>query len=471
VSTSFFSILTQSQIEDIHHSALRVLHDTGVRVESQELLTLLAEFGGEPDSGAQRIRFAPAWVEQFIAESDKYDWTCHRPSHHCSAGIYQGLYLDPETDELEPFTEETLRDYVRVAHALPEVGSVGILGVPFVPDWAPAAYTPLAEKLYAWKYGAYADGTVQFTGLCPYLEEIYARYAEETGSSLPEAFSATGYLLSPLRLARSECEQLLYFKSRGLHMGVGHMLSLGLSTPVTIAGGAVLKLAESLFLSILRRALWGGRGLSLGGFGVVGEMRNARSMGGRPENSTIGIVLGQLARWYGVRSGGGGGLSDAKEPSPQAGMQKALASAIAVCACGSASLDAGLLSLDEINSPEQLVHDAELTGAFQHLLRPVEITTETLAVEDIASVGPGGNFVGSPLTAQRFRQDLWQPNLWDWQALPEWLASEAHSDRLRAKQRIQEILSSPPPEPGISEEFEGDLRAIIARAVAANAAD
>ena len=471
MSNAFFSVLTQSQIEDIHRAALQVLHGTGVRVESQELLSLLGEFGGEPDFEDQRIRFSPPWIEQFLAESEKYDWSCHQPSFRCSVGIYQGLYLDPETDQLQPFTEETLRDYIRVGNALPEVNFVGMLGVPFEPDWVPAAYTPLAEKLYAWKYGARPYGTVQFTGLCPYLEEIYARYAEETGRPLTEVFGATGYLLSPLRLARSECEQLLSFKSRGLRMGIGHMLSLGLSTPVTIAGAAVEKLAESLFLSILHRALWGGRGFSLGGFGVVGEMRTARSMGGRPERSTVEIVLAQIARWYGVRSGGGGGLSDAKEPSPQAGMQKALASAIAVCACGSAELDAGLLSLDEINSPEQMIHDAELTGALQHLLRPVEVTAETLAVDDIASVGPGGNFMGSTLTAQHFRQDLWQPSIWDWQVLPEWLTSGAHSDRRRAKKRIQEILSSPPPEPGISEELEEDLRAIIARAVAANAAD
>jgi trimethylamine--corrinoid protein Co-methyltransferase len=385
VSTGFFSALTQVQIEDIHDSALRVLKETGVLIESEELLALVGESGGEPDLQAQRIRFSPTWVEQFIADADKYDWTSHQPSFHCSAGIYQGLCLDPETDELKPFTEETLRDYIRVGHGLAEIGSVGLLGLPFVPEWMPAAYTPLAEKLYAWKHRAHPDGTVQFTGLCPYLEEMYARYAEETGRSLSDVFGATGYLLTPLRLARSECEQLLHFRSRGLRMGIGHMLSLGISTPVTIAGAAVLKLAESLFLSILRHALWGDRGFSVGGFGVVGDMRSARSMGGRPEGSTIGIVLGQVARWYGVRSGGGGGLSDAKEPSPQAGMQKALAAAIAVCTCGSAGLDAGLLSLDEINSPEQMVHDAELTGALQHLLRPVEVTEETLAVEDIAA--------------------------------------------------------------------------------------
>ncbi len=86
-------------------------------------------------------------------------------------------------------------------------------------------------------------------------------------------------------------------------------------------------------------------------------------------------------------------------------------------------------------------------------------------------MGPGGSFMGSDLTARRFRRDLWQPRIWDWEALPQWLASGAHSDRRRAKERIRDILSLPPPEPGISPECERDLRAIIDRAVAATEAD
>ncbi len=101
MAIGFFSVLTQSQIEDIHRAALRVLHETGVQVESQELPALLGEFGGAPDFGTERIRFAVAWVEQFIADSDKYDWSCHQPSFGCHAGVYQRLYFGSQTDELE----------------------------------------------------------------------------------------------------------------------------------------------------------------------------------------------------------------------------------------------------------------------------------------------------------------------------------------------------------------------------------
>jgi len=248
------------------------------------------------------------------------------------------------------------------------------------------------------------------------------------------------------------------------------MLSLGASTPVTLAGAAVLKLAEALLLSILHRALWGGSTLRIGGFGVVMDMRGLRSMGGRPEIGAISAILGQVARFYGVRSGGGGGLTDAKLPSVQAGMQKAMNSVAAVHSCGSGGLNAGLLSLDEVCSPEQMVYDMELVSAVRHMSRPVEVSDETCAVEDILAVGPGGNFVGSDLTAKRFRAELWEPQIWDRESLQEWLVHGARDERRRVKDRIREVLAGPAPESSLSENCERDIRAIIARAIAADAA-
>jgi trimethylamine--corrinoid protein Co-methyltransferase len=142
-----------------------------------------------------------------------------------------------------------------------------------------------------------------------------------------------------------------------------------------------------------------------------------------------------------------------------------------IYSCGSATIDIGLLSLDEIYSPEQMVYDAELVGAIRHALRAVEVSTETCAVEDIAAVGPGGHFFGTDLTARRFRDDLWEPRVWDRRSLQDWQASGGVSERQRAKGRIADILATAPSEPGLTPDFERRLRGIIDRAIAANAAD
>lgn len=468
---TFYGVLSESQMQDLHAAALRVLAQTGVQVESEELLGLLADFGGQVDRDSQRVRFTASLVEGFIQESERYDWSQHQPRFYCSTGIYGCLSLNPETDQLEPFTETSFREYIHLASSLTDVDSVSTLGLPFAADGVPPAYGALAEKLYGWKHGAHPSGTVQFAGLCPYLEEMYARRAEELGRPLSEVFHAVGYLISPLRLARPECEQLVYFRSRHLRMHLGHLLSLGASAPITLAGAVVLVVAESLFLGMLQDALWGDRSFGVGSGPMVMDMRTTTSMYGRPEQTMMNAMLGQMARWYGVSGGSHSGLTDAKEPSAQAGAQKAMSTVAGLQSCGVASMDAGLLSIDEICSPEQLVYDNELASAVRRTLQPVDFSDEALAVAEIAEVGPGGAFIGTELTAKRFRTELWEPTIWARSSVKEWLAAGAVSDRARARARIREILSEPEQEPGLSDECERDLRAIIARAVAAGAAE
>ncbi len=295
---------------------------------------------------------------------------------------------------------------------------------------------------------------------------MYARRGEETGERLEEVFSATGYLLSPLRLARPECEQLLYFRSRGLRMRIGHLLSLGGSAPVTIAGAAALNVAEGLFLNILRRALWGDRGLHVGAAVMVMDMHSLTSWYGRPEQIMVGTVVGQVARCYGARSSMQGGLTDAREPSVQAGMQKTMSAVAGVCGCGCGSMDAGLLGVDTICSPEQMVYDAELAGAVMRMLRPVEVSEEACAVDDIKEVGAGGDFLGSELTAARFREEVWEPRIWE----PGARRARGRGERERVRERMREVAAEQGEERGLTEECEGDLREIISRAVAVEAA-
>lgn len=468
---TFYSPLSERDLRRVHAAALRVLDETGVRVESEEILGLLGDSGGRVDLAGSRVRFSPTWVERFIEESEKYDWSTHRMRLGTWAGVYASAYLDPETDELRPFTEKTFADYVRMGNALEHIDSVSNLGIPFSVPGMPPAYGALTEKLFGWKYGSRPSGTVQFSGLCPYIEEMYARRAEERSRSLQDVFVAEGFLISPLRLARTECDQLLYFRQRGLRMRIGHLLSMGASAPVTVVGAAVLHLAESLFLGILGRVLWGDRGISVGAGMMVMDMRTTMSMYGRPETPLVAAVIGQAARFYGASSGSQGGLSDAKAPSVQAGAQKAMSAVAGMLSCGGASMDSGLLSVDEVCSPEQLVYDGEMASALRRIADPIDLTDEALAVAEIDGVGPGGAFVGTELTARRFRTDLWEPAIWAAESTKEWLAHGAVSDRAQAKELIKEVLSMPRGEPGLDESCERDLRDVVRRAVAANAAE
>jgi len=458
-------MLTRAQVETIHRNALRVLAELGVRVEHEGVRLRLAAVGGRADAASEVVRFPASDVERLIAEARKAPRPERPPAVGIHVGVYGSQYLDPESDALRPFDENLLAGYFGLAHHLGAHDGVGLLGLPFVPEGIPAPYMPLSEKLFAWKWGARPDGSVLSTALCEPLLEMFSCHAAAQGRKLPGVFCATGYVISPLRLARPECEQLLFFAERGLRMGIGHLPSQGGTAPVTFAGALVLALAEQLFLYLLRRAFWEEAELSVGGTVSTLDMRRACSCYGRPEQQRINAAFTDLASFYGCACGGHTGLTDAKRPSCEAGAQKALGTLYTALACGHGSLSAGLLGIDEVCSPVQMVLDADLADALRALLAAPEVDELECACDEILAVGHGGQFLGTPFTAERFRRALFQPRTWAWQNLSGWAASGGKLDVDLAREFLRDWSRRFVPAPAISAEEERELRRIIRRAV------
>ena len=103
-----YNLMSTTEVETIHRSALRILDEVGMEIQNERLLKVLADFGLPVDFTSQRVRFPPARVERFLAESESYDWANALPQVTGSAGVYHGLYHDPETGQLVPWTEERL---------------------------------------------------------------------------------------------------------------------------------------------------------------------------------------------------------------------------------------------------------------------------------------------------------------------------------------------------------------------------
>jgi len=455
-------LLTRQQAETIHRNALRVLAEVGVAVEHGYLRTRLSSVGGHEDDATQRVRFSPKQVQRQIDEAPKRCMENGPPRVGEHSGIYQSSYLDPVTEEILPFDENRLALYAALGRNI-HGGTLNMIGVPFVLEGIPPAQLPLAEKLYGWKYGLDVR-SVQRTALCEPLLEMYRCHSSASGRSLEEAFAAQGFLISPLKLARPECEQLLFFHERGLRMNIGHLPMQGATAPVTLAGALVLSLAEQIFLFLLTSALWGSTEFFVGGGVSTVDMRSGNSCYGRPEMQRINVAWGDLARYYGCGCGGHTGMTDAKIPSTQAGAQKAVGTLITALATGHASLEAGLLSMDEICSPVQMVLDHDIANSLRALLAEVIVDETECAFEDILSAIGDGGFLGSDLTAAKFRSALFVPQTWDSQPLRAWQASGAQQVTDRALEIFEQFRRNFEPYTCISIEEEKELRGILCKA-------
>ena len=253
------------------------------------------------------------------------------------------------------------------------------------------------------------------------------------------------------------------------------MTSAGGTGPVMLAGALAVHLAQNTFAHIVSRAFFGDRSFDISAGIAPYDMRTMIYAYGRPEIPVLALMAADVARKYGVASGASCGSPDAKRPGPEAGVQKVFGVLPAVMATGSAGINAGGLSIDEICSPIQMILDNECLGALKRFARGSVINDETLAFDVIKRVGPGGLFIDDEHTVQHNREELWSPEIWSREMFSGWQAHGAKSEVDIARDIFHEIMKRPQPTSpklaglpmGLSQKAEGQLKAIITRASAA----
>ena len=125
--------------------------------------------------------------------------------------------------------------------------------------------------------------------------------------------------------------------------------------------------------------------------------------------------------------------------------------------------DVGYTESGMTGSLFQLVMSDEIIGMSRRISQGIEVNEETLAVEAIDRVGPGGNFLSDDHTMNHFRKEHWRPKLMDrWNY--ETRATQGRktmAERIREKTR--EILATHKA-PQVPQDVMGRIKAILAAA-------
>ena len=242
------------------------------------------------------------------------------------------------------------------------------------------------------------------------------------------------------------------------------MHALGGNAPVTFAGAVTLNWAERIALGILDWVWFGIKALHLGTSLSAMDMKTMIYPYGRPENAITNVISAQIARHFGVSFSGHAGLSDAKLPSAKSGAQKALTAIPTLMAGGSLWLDAGLLSIDEVFSPIQMVLDNELLSALKQFTKEFEVSDESIGLDTIFEAGPGGGYLDKMHTAKHFRKELWQPKIWAQKMVNPWLAGDRQIDADKAQEIVLSIQSGTSEHQNLSRNMEKDILNLIKKA-------
>jgi trimethylamine--corrinoid protein Co-methyltransferase len=113
-------------------------------------------------------------------------------------------------------------------------------------------------------------------------------------------------------------------------------------------------------------------------------------------------------------------------------------------------------------SYEQFVIDLELLAMLRRLVEPLEVSEETLALDTIEAVGPGGFFLDAAHTLRHMREAHYLPSVSQRLPYDQWLADGATDTARRANLRCQALLERYVPPP-VDEAAAGRLHDFVER--------
>lgn len=238
--------------------------------------------------------------------------------------------------------------------------------------------------------------------------------------------------LSPLQFSEEMAASLIELARHGQATIVASLIMAGASGPVTLAGVLALQNAEILTGIALSQLVREGVPVVYGSTSSAMDMKTGALSIGAPELSKNINYTAQMARFYNIPSRSGGGLTDSLYPDAQAGAESALALYTAARNGINVILHAcGILGSYISMSFEKFIIDEEVCGMVRQMLKPIDITDDSIDIDMISKVGPGGQYLTNPKTFKLCRTEFYLPDLMARTNYDSWTAS--------GKKKIHEI--------------------------------
>lgn len=448
-------VLSPAAIGRIHEATLDVIERVGVRFPSPRAQAIWAEHGATVDRGTGIVKAPRSLVEAALKHAPSaYTLGARNPDQDLPLDG-QHVYLATDgcgIEVLDPWTLEVRRsaladvgDIARVADALPEIAFHWV--AVSAQDVEPSTRS-LEEVAAVWRNSTKHVQTESI--VTPEEAETAIAMAEVLNGSR-ESLRARPVLslmqctISPLAHDGGAIDASLVAASHGVPVGFMTMASCAFSGPATVAGSLVTGNAEVVTAMALMQLAHPGAPVYYAAAQTAMDLRSGAYTGGGPEDFLFGAATNQLADFYNVPLSMGAYATGAKRSDWQAGLENGLSAFMATVVVSDMLLGAGLLHGSRIWSYEQMILDTEIASIVAKVCEGIAVDDEALALDAIAEVGPGGDFLTSPHTRTAMR-GLWKARYLDRRHYGAW---EADPDKYHreALERARTLLKEHTPEP------------------------
>ncbi|MCR9151395.1 MAG: trimethylamine methyltransferase family protein [Rhodobacteraceae bacterium] len=450
--TAPLSFVAPEALVQIHEASLTILEEIGMDFLSPRARAMAISAGATAGPEPERLRFDRGLVTEMVAKAPaRFVLRAGDPLKNLPIGegfTHWGCVSSaPQVNDLSggrrPGSQEDFRRFVKLGHGLNVIGFFG--GYPVEPQDLPPAtrhldcisdFLTLTDKVFH----PYCLGATRIRDALD-LIRLARGLTEDELREGPQCYTVVNSS-SPLRYDAPMLDGLIEMALANQCVCFTPFTLAGAMAPITLAGALAQQNAETLAGIAFAQMVRPGAPVIYGAYTSNVDMRTGAPAMGTPEYFKAAVISGQLARFYGVpyRSSGG---NAANAPDAQAVYETTFA--LWGAKLGQADIvmhSAGWLEGGLSASPEKLVIDAEILQGIDAAFAPVAVDDESLGLDAIREVGPGGHFFGAAHTMARYTSEFYSPLLSDWSNFGAWTAAGSRETLARAHDLMKALLDA-----------------------------
>lgn len=464
-------VLTKEEVQKIHEATLHIIENVGVRFPSKRALDIWEAAGATVDREKKIVKVKPYLIEDTLKQCPpKYILGARDPqqnlpldgNHVCLGTDGCGVeIIDIETKQKRTSVLQDVRDIARVADATPEVA---FHWVPLSAQDTPVEARGLHELKAVWENSTKHVQTesiynVQEAKAAVEMAEMLAGGKEELRRR--PVLSLMQCTAPPLGHDGGSLDAALIAAEAGIPTGFMTMSACMTTGPATMAGTLAVGNAEVIAATALLQLAYPGAPVFYAAAQTASDPRLGVYTGGGPEDFLFGAATNILADFYNIPLSMGSFATGAKEPNWQAGLEGSLSTFMASVVMSDMLLGCGFLHGSRIWSFAEMMMDCEIFSIIHKMMQGIVVNEETLALDAIANVGPGGHYLAQKHTRNHMRE-LFLPEFLDRRPYTQW---EEKGDDARdwALNKARKILKEHQPDPldeKISVEFDRIIKSV-----------
>lgn len=460
-------VVSADELEAIHQASLTVLEEIGIDVIEEEAKEILRAGGATVDPNSNRVRFDRGLADIAIASApSQFKVHARNPAHTLEIGgtwcAYCAVASPPNAADMEGGrrigNQHDFRNFLKLIQQLNVIHLTG--GYPVEPqDIHPSVrhldclfdIATMTDKVFH----AYSLGVERNQDGIE-IARIARGITDEQLDREPSLFTIIN-TSSPLRLDTPMARGIIEMARRNQIVVLTPFTLAGAMAPVTIAGAVVQQNAEALAGLILNQLVRPGAPFIYGGFTSNVDMKSGAPAFGTPEYMRAALLGGQLARRHGLpyRSSN---VCTANTVDAQAAYESvfslwgAIMGGVNLLKHAAGWMEGGLQA-----SFEKMVIDADLLQMVSVFMKPVLTDADSLGLDAMREVGPGGHFFGAAHTMERYTTAFYNPIISDWRNYESWEEAGRPDAYGKANSVYKALLAeyeAPPMDAAIREELE-----------------